>query len=179
MSIYLETSHLILRDWQEKDIVPFAEMNKDERVMEYFLKKLTDEESFDFYRRIRDEFEHYGFGLYAVECKADHRFLGYAGFHNITFDVDFAPGVEIGWRLIAEAWGMGYATEAAAACLEYARVHLKLDEIYSFTSLPNKRSERVMQKIGMKKIKEFGHPLVAADHSLHEHVLYGISLQNK
>lgn len=178
MSVYIETSRLLLRDWREEDIIPFAGINKDEQVMEYFLKKLTDEESFDFYRRIRDEFEHCGYGLYAVESKAERRFLGYVGFHNINFDVDFAPGVEIGWRLSADVWGKGYATEAAVACLEYGKSQLRLNEILSFTSLLNERSERVMQKIGMKKIKEFGHPLVAVDNPLHRHVLYGISFQD-
>ena len=55
-------------------------------------------------------------------------------------------------------------TSPSLASLEYAKTVLKLKELYSFTSLPNKRSERVMQKIGMTKIKEFNHPLVSTDH---------------
>ena len=94
--------------------------------------------------------------------------------HGVTFDVDFAPAIEIGWRLIPEVWNKGYATEAALACLEYAKTVLKLKELYSFTSLPNKRSERVMQKIGMVKTKEFDHPLVESGHPLLRHVLYKI-----
>lgn len=74
--------------------------------------------------------------------------MGYTGLHQITFDVDFAPGIEIGWRLAHEYWGRGYAPEAATACLEYARKSLDIKELFSFTSLPNQRSERVMQKIG-------------------------------
>ena len=72
--------------------------------------------------------------------------MGYTGLHQITFDVDFAPGIEIGWRLAHEYWGRGYAPEAATACLEYARKSLDIKELFSFTSLPNQRSERVMQK---------------------------------
>lgn len=176
MKHYLETPRLILRDWKDEDILPFARINSDIQVMEYFLKPLTGEETLAFYHRIKKEFTECGFGLYAVECKESHDFIGYVGFHQITFDVDFAPGVEIGWRLMAEKWGNGYATEAASACLEYARTNLKLKEVYSFTSLPNKRSERVMQKIGMKRIKEFNHPLVDPDHPLYKHVLYKMLL---
>lgn len=62
---------------------------------------------------------------------------------------------------------------------EYAKKTLGLKELYSFTSLPNKRSERVMQKIGMVKSKEFDHPLVSPDHPLCRHVLYKISLINR
>lgn len=149
-------------------------MNSDPRVMEYFLKQLTLEESIDMYRQILSEFSTSGFGLYAVECKEGGAFIGFVGLHTIAFDVDFAPGVEIAWRLLPEAWGEGYATEAAEACLAYARDTLKLKEVYSFTSLPNQRSERVMQKVGMERIREFGHPQVSPGHPLCRHVLYQI-----
>lgn len=109
-----------------------------------------------------------------MEVKADGGFIGYTGLHHAVFDTDFCPCLEIGWRLRAEAWGKGYATEGAQACLDYAFDTLHLPEIYSFTSLPNKRSERVMQKIGMQKVKEFDHPLVPCGHPLLRHVLYRI-----
>ena len=157
---YIETSRLILRDWKEEDIPVFARLNSDDKAMEFFLNKLSYQETLDFYNRIQKEFSTSGYGLYAVEKK------------------DFAPAVEIGWRLIPEVWNQGYATEAASACLEYAKTTLGMKELYSFTSLPNKRSERVMQKIGMVKNKEFNHPLVSPDHPLRRHVLYKISLAN-
>lgn len=175
MKQYMETSRLILRDWHEEDIPAFARLNADERVMEFFLNKLSYQETVAFYNRIRDEFDTLGFGLFAVEEKHTRTFLGYVGLHRVTFDVDFAPAIEVGWRLIPECWGKGYATEAATACLHYAKDELKLKEVVSFTSLPNKRSERVMQKIGMTRLKEFNHPLVAPEHPLYKHILYKIT----
>ena len=142
--------------------------------MEFFLNSLSLEESFAFYQRIQNEFQTCGFGLYAVERKEDHAFMGYTGLHQITFDVDFAPGIEIGWRLAYEYWGQGYAPEAANACLEYTRNTTDIKELFSFTSLLNQRSERVMQKIGMERMKEFDHPLVPSEHPLCRHVLYHI-----
>ncbi len=174
--IYIETPRLILRDWKEEDIQPFAVINSDPHVMKYFLKPLTEKESLDFYNRIRDEFVQCGYGLYAVEKKEDGAFIGYTGFHHIPFDVDFAPGVEIGWRIKYDDWNKGYATEAAKACLLYAKEYLPFNVVWSFTSLPNKSSERVMQKIGMTKEKEFPHPAVPDNHPLKEHVLYKILL---
>lgn len=172
MKQYIETPRLILRDWKEEDVELFARINSDEQVMEYFLKRLDEKETLAFYRHIVDEFADCGFGLYAVEDKVDGTFIGYVGFHHFNFDADFAPGLEIGWRLRKESWGKGLATEAALACLEYGRDILGLQEVYSFTSLPNKRSERVMQKIGMSFVREFGHPLVDPAHALYKHVLY-------
>ena len=153
--IYLETERLVLRDWREEDSVVFSRMNRDPKVMEYFLKPLTDTESRDFYERIRREIDTFGWGLFAAEVKISGKFIGY-----------------IGWRLCENSWGRGYATEGARACLDYAFRQLQLPEIYSFTSLPNRRSERVMQKIGLQKIGEFDHPLVPAGHPLLRHVLY-------
>ena len=174
--VYIETPHLLLRDWEEEDILPFVRMNSDKEVMEFFITTLTEEETMAFYCRIRKEFEEYGYGLYAVECKETQNFLGYVGFHNIAFESDFTPGVEIGWRLCRDAWGKGYATEAASACPDYASDNLPFKTVYSFTAIPNKRSERVMQKIGMHFEKEFDHPLVEQGHWLCRHILYKIEI---
>lgn len=172
MKIYIETPRLILREWKEEDLPGFVRMNADPRVMEFFLNSLDEQESYALYQLICKEFAERGFGGYAVERKEGHAFIGFTGLHQTTFDVDFAPAVEVAWRLLPEYWGNGYAPEAASACLEYARTKLGLKEVVAFTSLLNKRSQRVMQKIGMQKVKEFRHPLVPAGHPLCEHVLY-------
>ena len=103
MNTYIETPRLILRDWKEEDIPVFAGLNSNDQVMEFFLKKLSYQETLDFYNRIRKEFASRGYGLYAVEKKENHAFIGYVGLHDITFDVDFAPAVEIGWRRSMES----------------------------------------------------------------------------
>lgn len=175
MKVYIETERLILREWQPEDLYPFIEINRNPEVMEFFLQTLSENESKDFYDRIIHEFETSGFGLYAVEIKADHRFIGYVGFHQTTFKTSFSPCIEIAWRLCTDAWGHGLATEAASACLRYGFDQLHLDRIYSFTAIPNKRSERVMQKIGMQKCGEFDHPAVEPAHPLLRHVLYEIT----
>lgn len=115
-------------------------------------------QSFD---TVRNEFLQYGYGGYAIEQKSDGAFVGFTGFHNFMFDVDFAPGIEILWRLKQEYWGRGYATEAAKSCLAYAKENLPFSMVRAFTSLTNKRSQRVMQKIGMEFEKNFMHPAIA------------------
>ncbi|RFS24744.1 N-acetyltransferase [Chitinophaga silvatica] len=170
--IYLETPRLRIRDWEKRDIPPLVAMNGDSRVMEYFPHPYTEAETMDQYNRINEEFIDFGYGLYVLERKEDNAFLGFTGFHNFNFLADFSPGVEIAWRIKFEEWNKGYVTEAAKGCLEYAKKNLFFKEVFSFTAIQNKRSERVMQKIGMEKIKEFDHPNVPENHWLKQHVLY-------
>lgn len=173
---YIETPRLILRDWTEEDFLPFSQLNSDEHVMKYFLKTLSEEELREGFDKIRQHFQENGYGLYAVESKKQKSFIGFTGFQKINFDADFTPGIEIAWRLMFDKWGKGYATEAALACLEYAKANLDFKEVYSFTTIWNSMSENIMQKIGMEKAKEFNHPLVPEDHLLSKHVLYKIEL---
>ena len=153
----------------------FTEMNKDPRVMRYFPAILTDEQTESFYNRIQSEFERNGWGVYAVELKSNGTFIGYVGLHEIGFDADFTPGVEIGWRLATDFHNQGLATEAAKEVLKLARQN-GLQRLYSFTTKQNVPSERVMQKIGMTKVGEFEHPNLSTDSPLRTHVLYQIDL---
>ncbi|MTI67649.1 MAG: GNAT family N-acetyltransferase [Firmicutes bacterium] len=172
--IYFESKRLIFRDWKHRDLERFRNMNKDIKVMEYFPSILTKEETDNFLKKIKKEFNELGYGLYAVELKHNKEFIGYIGFHNANFDANFTPCIEIGWRLKYEAWGNGYATEGAKACLDYGFNKLKFDKIFSFTAKINIRSESVMKKIGMKKIGEFDHPNLDKHSPLSKHVLYFI-----
>lgn len=153
----------------------FVAMNKDKRVMRYFPDLLSESETEAFFNRILDEFDRKGWGLYAVEIKSTGEFIGYVGLHEIGFDADFTPGVEIGWRLASEYHNQGYATEAAKAVMTMAK-ESGIDRLYSFTAKINAPSERVMQKIGMVKIGEFDHPKLSEDSPLLRHVLYMISM---
>ena len=171
----IETDRLILRAWKLEDLPQFTAMNKDERVMRYFPGILTDDQTESFYIRILSEFELNGWGLYAVELKSTGKFIGYVGLHEIGFDADFAPGVEIGWRLDADYHNQGLAPEAAKEILKLAR-QKGLTRLYSFTAKQNMPSERVMQKIGMTKVGEFEHPNLSPDSPLRTHVLYQIDL---
>lgn len=177
--IVTETNRLILRQWREEDIALFAEMNADPEVMEYLPKCLTSDENMDFYLRIVSELETCGYGLYAVELRETGEFIGYTGFHRFDFQADFSPGIEIGWRLARRHWGRGYATEAARACIEYARTHDLFGEIYSFTAVCNRRSERVMQKAGMLHHGYFQHPSLPDGHRLKPHTVYRHVLRDK
>lgn len=173
--VYIETERLILRSWKPEDLSLFIAMNNDERVMRYFPATLSDSETEVFYKRIQNEFNQNGWGLYAVEVKSADEFIGYVGLHEIGFEADFSPGVEIGWRLAYDYHNHGYATEAAKAVLKLAK-NAGIERLFSFTAKINAPSERVMQKIGMVKAGEFNHPKLSKESPLCIHVLYKIDL---
>ncbi len=117
------------------------------------------------------------FGWWALEGRADGAFLGFVGLSRPDFDAPPAPCVEIGWRLVRDAWGRGIATEAARACLAHGFATVGLAEVLSFTVPANRRSRRVMERLGMLRDAEgdFDHPLVPEGSPLRHHLLYRLS----
>jgi RimJ/RimL family protein N-acetyltransferase len=175
----LETARLLLREWRDADREPFAAMNADPRVMEHFPNRLTTLESDALIDRMIERWMGDGFGLWAVERQGDGRFLGFTGFAAPTFEAHFTPAVEIGWRFAVEAWGHGYATEAARAALRFGFEDLDLAEIVSFTVPANVRSRAVMERIGMTRdpADDFDHPRIPEGNPLRHHVLYRLARQ--
>jgi RimJ/RimL family protein N-acetyltransferase len=169
----LRTARLLLRGFEERDLAPFAAMNADPRVMEHFPAVLSRTESDALVLRIRKHAEEHGFGLFALELPS-RELVGFAGLTTVSFEAHFTPCVEIGWRIAAEHWGHGYATEAAQAVLRFGFWQLVLPEIVSFTTLHNERSRRVMEKLGMLRDPrdDFDHPRLPEGHVLRRHVLY-------
>ena len=114
--------------------MPFAELNADPRVMEHYPAPLTRAESDALVREIIvPHFVERGYGLWAVEVPSTAPFVGYVGLMVHTFEAEFTPCVEIGWRLAFSHWGKGYATEAARVALAFGFGEADLDEIVSFT----------------------------------------------
>ena len=173
----LQTERLRLRRWSAADSAPFAAMNADPRVMEHFPALLSREQSDTLIARIEERFERSGFGLWAVEVAGVSQFAGFIGLAVPHFEAHFTPCIEIGWRLAAEFWGRGLATEGARAVLTFGFESLRLDQIVSFTTAANVRSRRVMEKIGMTHdpADDFDHPLLPEGHHLRRHVLYRIA----
>ena len=170
----LLTERLILRPWRESDREPFALMNADPVVMEFFQACLSRAESDLAVDRVEAHFRQHGFGVFAVELRSEQTFIGFTGLSVPRFEAHFTPCVEIGWRLAKEYWGKGLATEAARAAIKYGFETVGLDEIVSFTVPANVRSRNVMEKLGMTHdpADDFDHPAIPDGHPLRRHVLY-------
>ncbi|TDC93903.1 N-acetyltransferase [Actinomadura sp. 7K507] len=165
---------MVLRRWEAGDREAFAALNADPEVMEHFPAPLTRVESDAMVNGIEARFEEDGFGFWALETADTNRFIGFTGLGVVRFDAPFTPAVEIGWRLARSAWGHGYAAEAARRALRFAFDDAHLDEVVSFTSTTNLKSQAVMKRIGMTHdtADDFDHPLVADGHRLKRHVLW-------
>lgn len=172
----ITTGRLLLRPWRDDDLAPFAALNADPRVMEFFPARLSAAESGQLAARIRAHLRDRGYGLWAVEVPGTAPFIGFVGLATVAAALPFAPAVEVGWRLAADHWGRGYATEAARAALDFGFRTLGLGEVVSFTAALNQRSRQVMRRLGMTRspADDFEHPALAAGHPLRPHVLYRI-----
>jgi len=173
--VALHGQRVLLRQWEDRDCLSFAELNADPVAMRFFPSTLTREESDAVVDRLRAVIAKNGWGFWCLEI--DGRCAGFTGLNVPTFDAPFMPAIEIGWRMLPRYWGRGYATEAARLALEYCFDVLKADEILAFTAPANARSRAVMQRLGMRRDIEgdFDHPRVAVGHPLRRHVLYRIS----
>jgi ribosomal-protein-alanine N-acetyltransferase len=173
----LHTDRLVLRHWVAADRHPFAAMNADPEVMTYFPATLDRGTSDAWFERMNESLDHDGYGLWAVARRDDDAWLGMTGLAAPTFDAPFTPCIEIGWRYPVSSWGHGYATEAARAVLEHGFGALGLVEILSWTTVANRPSRAVMERLGMTHdpADDFEHPRIAIGHPLRPHVVYRLA----
>jgi RimJ/RimL family protein N-acetyltransferase len=181
-SLQLETPRLTLRRWQEVDREPFAAMNADPVVMQYFAAPYTRQESDEAVNRYIAAFERDGFSFFATILRETGEFVGLIGLQTMRDVVPNLPqpAVEIGWRLTRASQGQGLATEGATAIVDYAFHQLGLAEVVAITAAPNQPSRRVMEKLGMSHRPElnFNHPRVPAGHPYEFHTLYSLRNPN-
>jgi RimJ/RimL family protein N-acetyltransferase len=168
-----DLSRVVLRQWRDEDREPFARLNADPETMRYFPSTMTREQSDAMVDWASGLIEERRWGLWAVEVPSVAPFVGFVGLNVPSFMPDV---VEIGWRLLKDHWGNGYATEAGREVLRYGFEELRLDEIVSFTTVSNTPSRRVMERIGMTHdpSRDFDHPNVP-EGPLKRHVLYAIT----
>jgi len=176
VAVALRTPRLLLREWREADRARFAAICADPEVMRYFYRPPVERAACDasIDRMVAHNEEH-GFAYWAVELPGEAELIGAVGLSRVrSAGFPFAPAVEIGWRLAPAYWANGYATEAARAVLDDAFGRLGLTEIVAFTLPSNRRSQRVMQRLGMHRDpkKDFDHPGVPDGHEMRRHVLY-------
>ena len=170
----LETDRLVLRDWRDSDLAPWAALNADPAVREHLGPPITTEQAAASIRSFQEVLDRLGYGFWAVEVRASGEFIGFTGLDDVD-DVMPFTGVEAGWRLARSAWGHGYATEAARAVLDHGFTTVGLDEILAITATTNARSQAVMRRLGMTHdpAEDFDHPEVP-EGPLRRHVIYRI-----
>ncbi|BDD03930.1 GNAT family N-acetyltransferase [Aureibacter tunicatorum] len=168
------SDRLGFRDWTASDIPKMAEINADPKVMEHFPSIPNYRQTEEFIQRMKQMYAEKGFCYFAVDKLDNNEFIGFIGICEQTFESEFTPCIDIGWRLSQSEWGKGYATEGAKRCLDYAFNELGLERILSICPTVNDKSERVMIKLEMQKIATFNHPLLKEHKHLEKCVAYEI-----
>ena len=173
----LESERLLLRPWKDEDVEAWVAMGADPRVMEYFPSTYDREYAEAMAARLRARLERDGYGWWVIEVKGVSAFAGVIALQDVPFEAPFTPAVEIGWRLSYEHWGRGYATEGAARTLRFAFEVLGLNEVVAMTAATNRRSARVMERLGMQRnpADDFEHPRLPEGHRIRPHILYRLA----
>lgn len=170
------TERLILRDWRDDDLQPFAAMGSDPRVMEFLGGPSTEADCLAGIVRQRTGQAERGHCFWAVERQEDGEFLGFCGLKPGMADTPIEGRIEIGWRLRADAWGQGFAREAARACLDWAWDNLPADSVWAITALGNSRSWGLMERLGMTRHADldFDMATLPASSPHQRHITYSI-----
>lgn len=172
----LTTPRLTLRPWQITDLAAMAAVSGHPEVMRFFPGVQDEEQTRAFIGRQQVQFRERGYCFFAAELKKTGAVIGFTGLSYLELAVDFAPCVEIGWRLHPDVWGRGLAPEGARECLRFGFADLGLTEIYAETPAINSPSRAVMRKIGMTEYATFRHPALVDFPELETCVAYRIGV---
>ncbi len=144
----LHTERLTLRQFQEEDFETYRKIVADPEVMRYVGagKPLSAASAWQNLALVIGHWQLRGYGLWALELRDRPGLIGRAG----LYFPEGWPGLEIGWLLQREAWGHGYATEAALAVRTLARDTMPEQGLISLIHPKNHRSVRVAGRLGGK-----------------------------
>jgi len=148
----IETKRLLLRELAIDDLENLHKILSDPESMKHYPAPFTLQKSKQWIEWNRNNYQTYGFGLWAVMLKEHNLFIGDCGITMQKIHNQLEP--EIGYHINKAYTGNGYATEAAQACRDYAFGVLKLPKVYSYMKYTNIASQRVAQKNGMKLAME-------------------------
>jgi RimJ/RimL family protein N-acetyltransferase len=158
-AVLIETERLLLRRFSpEEDLDDFAALHSDPEVTRFVLP-LSRAESEQRLRKDVREWEERGHGLFAIRDKESGAFLGRTG---LKYWPQFGE-TEVGWILRRDAWGHGYATEAARACVDWGFANLDVPYLTAMIVPENARSIAVAERLGMSRLREdelLGEPVV-------------------
>jgi ribosomal-protein-alanine N-acetyltransferase len=151
--IILETERLLLRQFHIFDGEALECVFGDPEVMHFGPGVQTRSWIHDWLHACLDNYQKFGFGVWAVVERTSKVIIGYAGLFHFP-EIDGQPEIEVGYRLARRCWGQGFATEAATAIRDYAFDVLSLPRLVALIDPHNSASIRVVEKIGMRYEKD-------------------------
>ena len=171
----IATERLILRELTEQDVPSLYEILSDPETMKYYPAPYDLKGTEGWVNYSRNSYAKNGFGLWAMTLKADGSFIGQCGLHYTNIDGEKVP--EIGYHVNKKFWNKGYATEAALASLKYGFEKFHLPQIFIHTWVKNIPSQRIAEKVGMQKAKEYDKH-IPAHNIFMRHIVYFMQNQD-
>lgn len=161
MKFYLETEHLILREFRESETEGIFELDSNAEVHKYLGNNpiTTYKQAEDIITFFEEQYKERGIGRFAAFEKESGEFIGWSGLKLNTGEKEelngFTDFIDIGYRFIPRFWGKGYASESAFACLDFGFKEMNYDIIYGAADVENIGSNKILQKIGLQFVNEF------------------------
>lgn len=155
-ALELQTKRFVLRPLEKTDHAALWRVFGDAETMVFYPEPYTPAKVDALIRRNRKRYDRYGYGLFAVIEKDSGALVGDCG---ITIqDIQGKNQYELGYHILKEKWGQGYAPEAAEAVKEYGFQELGLKRLYSYMASNHHQSRRVAEKIGMRLETQYLNP---------------------
>ena len=158
-TFFIETPRLILREIRDEDVHGMFKLDSNPLVHRYLESGYMSESIHDAQKNIdyiKSQYKDHGIGRWAIIEKSSKSFIGWTG---LKLNLDTMNGIsnfyDIGYRLLPEYWGKGYATESAVPSLEYGFIELNIDTICGIADKDNLASQKVLEKIGLNFTNEF------------------------
>jgi RimJ/RimL family protein N-acetyltransferase len=173
--IRIDTERLILRDWRAEDWPQFFAGTNTPNVMRWLGGVMDDHWMAATRDRVEGCAAANGFCFWAVERKADGEILGFCGLKRADAPGSSVTGeVEIGWRLREDAWGQGYAKEAATAALDAAFTRFGAGQVVALTVPGNTPSWGLMIRLGMQRREDLDYIDSRFGEELNPSIVYSI-----
>lgn len=155
--VRIETARLVLRDWRREDVPVFLRHTNTPAVMRWLGGVMDEDKAATLFERYDGFRAEYGHTFWIVERRTDSgplagEILGFCGLKRTDAPgAGFAGAFEIGWRLRQDAWGQGYAREAAEASLDAAFTRFGAEHVNALTVAQNTASWGLMERLGMER----------------------------
>ncbi len=160
MEVFLETDHLVLRQFTGDDVDNLVELDSDPDVMHFITggrptsRREIESDVLPMYLDYHERSA--GYGFWAAIEKSSGRFVGW--FHFRPTGAAHPNEVELGYRLLKSVWGKGYATEGSRALIDKGFAELGVQRVVAFTMVVHVASRRVMEKAGLRLGRTFHQP---------------------
>lgn len=157
MKLILETERLLMRPLKLSDAETFFEMNNNPNVNAYLRNPIqTKTESEQYIQKIIQEYQKNGIARFAVILKKTNTLIGFSGLkYRDKIENNHSNFYDLGYRFAEKHWHNGFATEAAAAWLEYGFKTMKLSTIHACAVSNNIGSNKVLQKVGFQFVNQY------------------------